>query len=215
MVFVKINNIPAHSSVTHPPLAQCSHWACSKRLHSHQLFSSLRLLRMSPARPSFSLANILFSCCGLFALLKKGETRHLLQVLKGDFSSCHWAAPWWPPVISGCGRSSRYSCPTAEQSKALNCPQGQEEIIISSLYTLNLIGLTALLFQEVIVKEGLIIAGMWVYQCLFWLWKNEWNQMKIIIQISRNKFGFYNTAWIANTVSLYFYWDGLLCISSS
>lgn len=37
------------------------------------------LLRMSPGRPSFSLANILFSCCGLFAFLKKGETHHLFS----------------------------------------------------------------------------------------------------------------------------------------
>lgn len=75
VVFVKINNIPAVFNIpaSHALLLTASGTMLPldllEKVHSHQLFSSLRLLRMSPARPSFSLANILFSSCSLFAFL--------------------------------------------------------------------------------------------------------------------------------------------------
>lgn len=77
-------------------------------------------------------------------------------------------------------------------------PRGARGDPICSRYTLNLIFLTALPFQEMVVKAGLFIPAFifqiyLVYQCFFWLWNNKWKWDKhhnpdIAVQICYYKY---------------------------
>lgn len=104
LTVAKTNNIPALFNI--PPslgLLSDSRWhkavlcpppPTSLRptpFHRPRLFSSLG----AHVRPPSDRANILFSCCGLFAFTKNRLGRHLPPLLKGHF--CGAAAPGRDP----------------------------------------------------------------------------------------------------------------------
>lgn len=102
----------------------------------------------APARPSFSLANILFSRCSLFAFLKIRETRHLLQVLKGRLQG------WSLMASSDLWISELRNC------RGIRGPElssGARRAHVSSLHVLDLIGHETLLFQGAIIKDGFLL----------------------------------------------------------
>lgn len=93
-------------------------------LHRPRLFSSLG----AHVRPPFDRANILFSCCALFAFAKKRLGRHLPPLLKRHF--CGTAAPGRDPsgthphpTLHPSGHSRLLSCPLWAQQSPVSFAQ--------------------------------------------------------------------------------------------